>query len=97
MEQIRRPSPELVDYQLYRQRALRERNQFLRGGLPPISPKIRRRLTAFATAFAVASGAFWATMLTDPPRTVAASDPVSVHELQQRAPLNLPIGEADAH
>ena len=97
MDPIRRRPQQPINYEFHRQRALRERNAFIREALPSVPPNLKRRVTLFITAFAVASGAFWATMLTDPPQTVAGQAPFSIHELQQRAPLDLPIGEADSH
>ena len=64
--------------------------------LSAMTPRTRRRLTLFATAFALATGAFWGTMLTTPPVTEAASKGFSVLELQRGAPLDLPAGVADA-
>ena len=64
--------------------------------LSAMTPRTRRRVTLFAAAFAVATGAFWGTMLTTPPVTVAAGKGFSVLELQRNAPLDLPSGVADA-
>ena len=94
---VRRDPQQPIDYEFHRQRALRERHAFMRKALPSLPPSLKRRVTVFVTAFTVASGAFWATMLTNPQRTVAANAPFSIHELQQRASHDLPIGEADAH
>ncbi len=72
IDPIRRRRQQPIDYDFHRQRALRERHAFIRGALPSLSPNLKRRATVFVTASAVASGAFWATMLTNPPPTVAA-------------------------
>ena len=99
LEIARRPDP-IQNYQLYRQRAARDRGAYLRGAvsssLPSVSPKAKRGLGIFATAFAVATGAFWGTMLTSPPVSEAAHPGVFIHDLHLRAPLNLPVTQADA-
>ena len=90
-----------INYALFRQRALQEREAYLRDALstslPSISPKTKRRVGVIATAFAVATGAFWATMLTSPPTTEASNPTLSVFDLQTKVPLNLPGSVFDAH
>ena len=39
------------------------------------SPQARRRVSFFAAALVIATGAFWATMLTSPPKVEAAFSP----------------------
>ena len=52
----------------------------------------KRRLGTWAIAFALAAGAFWATMLTDPPRSEAGvTSPVSVQDQLRNVPLDLPL------
>ena len=59
--------------------------------------KARRRVSLFAAAFALATGLFWATMITAPPISEAAGPSFSISEFQSKAPLNLPNGLFDAH
>ena len=100
MVEVARRSDGLYNYELHRQRAVRERGTYLRdtlsSSLPSVSPRTKRRLSLFAAAFAVATGAFWATMLTSPPVTEAANPGFSLLELHRNAPLSLPLMEADA-
>ena len=56
----------------------------------------RRTITLSCIAAALAAAAFWATILTDPPVTEAATTSV-VDALQRAAPLDLPSLEADAN
>jgi hypothetical protein len=53
----------------------------------------KRTLVLFAAACLVATGAFWAVMLTTPPVTSAAqpSGSVPVFEMLRIAPANLPV------
>ena len=98
MVEIARRSNALLNYELHRQRAVRERGSYLRdilsSSLPSISPQTKRKVSLFVTAFAVATGAFWATMLTSPSVTEAADPSFSILELHRKAPLNLPITDA---
>jgi hypothetical protein len=100
MLEIAHRSDGLHNYELHRQRASLERGCYLRGSssssLPSVSPQTKRRVSLFVTALAVATGAFWATMLTSPPVTEAADPGFSILELHRNAPLSLPITEADA-
>ena len=63
---------------------------------PSLSPRVKRRVGVFAAALVVATGAFWATMLTSPPKTEASLKHLSVMELHRAAPLDLPLTAADA-
>ena len=96
MEALPRRSDPFLNYELHRQKALQERHAYLKASLPSISPKTKHRVGLFATAVIVATGAFWATMLTSPPVSEAANQGFSIHELHLKAPLDLPTTEADA-
>ena len=89
-----------IDFSSFRQKALQERRSYiggvLSGAAPSLSPQVKRRVSVFATALVVATGAFWATILTSPPRTEASVKHLSVMELHQAAPLDLPSLTADA-
>ena len=50
---------------------------------------MRRQLYLFALAFALATGAFWLTMLKDPPRSVA-SDPAGMTD--RSSDIKVPTG-----
>ena len=101
MQDIRRRPDTSIDVEFYSQQAHRERSVYVRQTLSPlkllISTTAKGRVTAFAAAFAVASGAFWATMLTSPPTTEAANPALSISELQRKAPVDLPTMMSDAH
>lgn len=57
----------------------------------------KRRLTLFVAAFALATGAFWVTMLTDPPTTDASgSANFAIGEVLAKAPRGLPVQQTDA-
>ena len=68
------PDPYL-HYERFRQRALRDRNAYLRERLPS-APRLalvaRRKVRTFIAAFAVATGAFSAVLLNNPPTTIAS-------------------------
>lgn len=91
---------ELLNHDLYRDNALNARSAYLGElvpAVPKFSPATKRRLSLFAAAFIVATGAFWATMLTDPPTTEArASGSFSIGEVIAKAPRELPVQQADA-
>ena len=55
---------------------------------------MRRQLYLFALAFALATGAFWLTMLKEPPKSVA-SDPtrMTIQPLDIKVPTGLPSFE----
>ena len=57
-----------------------------------------RKLSLFVAAFIVATGAFWAIMLTNPPKTEAAGQSGGIFSIDDIAiPKNLPTAEpADA-
>jgi len=87
-----------IEFDHYRDLAARERSAFLRDlaqAMPSLSPKVKRRLNTMAAAFVVATAAFWATMLTDPPRTEAGTAPSTVLDVMRTAPLALPSVVAD--
>ncbi len=53
----------------------------------------RRATKLFGTAFAIAAAAFWVTMLTSPPKTVASMNPSAGLTVSAIAiPANLPLG-----
>jgi hypothetical protein len=93
-------SYDAIDFSSFRQKAQQERLAYVGGVLsstaPSLSPQAKRRVSLFAAAFVVATGAFWATMLTSPPQTEASAKPFSVLELQNAAALDLPAMTADA-
>jgi hypothetical protein len=59
---------------------------------------IMRKLKYFALAFALATGAFWLTMLKDPPKS-EASDPtrLTIQPNDLKIPTGIPTGEYDAN
>ena len=60
-----------------------------------IASSSRGRLGMFAAAFALATAAFWATMLTSPPVTEATTiSGITSAEIERSAPRNVPIREA---
>ncbi len=61
-----------LDVDHYREKALAERSAMMRELAPAASATTKRRLLTFGLAVALATGAFWATMLTAPPITKAA-------------------------
>ena len=76
MEEIRRHPDGSVDCEFYALRAREHRSAHLRqtlsvARLASASPAARRGLKLLAAAFLVATGAFWATMITSPPTTEA--------------------------
>ena len=102
MQIIRRRLDGSVDIEFYTHQAREERSVYLRQTLSPpkwvsISTLARNRIAAFTTASAVATGAFWATMLTSPPTTEAANPALSISELHRKAPVDLPTMVSDAH
>ena len=64
---------------------------------PRLSDKAKRHVRGGAAAFALATAAFWATMATVPPKTQAAGPENGIEALHRLAPLNLPMGSADAN
>ncbi len=88
-----------LDVDHYREKALAERSAMMRELAPAASATTKRRLLTFGLAVALATGAFWATMLTDPPRTEATEvgRPAGVLDLMRSAPPNLPAPEAHPH
>lgn len=87
-----------INIDFYRGKALRERRAYLGTILPDVSlpnltPEGRRRLKLFIAAFAVAAGAFWATILTTPPKTEAAQPGVSINIYELTVGTNAPLSE----
>jgi hypothetical protein len=76
MPNIRRNSAGSIDFDFYRQRAQQERNAYMGAVLsratPSFSPQTKRKASLLAAALLVATGAFWATMLTSPPQVEAS-------------------------
>ena len=89
----------------FKQRAQKERAAYLRElassatlPIPELSVQAKRKLTMFAAAVGLATGAFWAVILTTPPQTSAAQDAnVPVSEMMRNAPLDLSTLNADAN
>ena len=88
----------VIHFDRYRARALGLRQEyvgelFAKGRVMTASS--RGKLGMFAAAFALATAAFWATMLTSPPTTEAT--PISgimSAEIERSAPKNVPIQDA---
>ncbi len=87
------------DYDLQREVAAQARaemmNDAMSKGLSALTPS-RRTLRNLGLAFLVATGAFWAVMLQDPPKTVAADPTMSTKAfspLDLKVPLDLPTGD----
>ena len=95
-----RPS---IDYDFHREVAAQMRAEFLRDAvskrLSAAKPS-RRPLRTLGLAALLATGAFWAVMLSNPPKTVAA-DPSTVTRafspLDLKVPAGLPIAAYDAN
>lgn len=92
-----------IDYHSYRQVAGRLRaeavNDAISKGISAAAPS-RRTLRNLGLAFLVATGAFWAVMLQDPPKTVAANPSTSGQPLSPlglQVPFDLPTGDYIAH
>lgn len=96
---VRSPDGSL-NHEFYRDSALDARSEYLAAlvhELPEMSPAVRGRLGLFAAAFMLATGAFWITMLTDPPTTEASGGlRYSIGEVLSKAPRDLPSHHADA-
>lgn len=102
MEEVRLRSDGTIDCEYYALRARERRSAYERQTtslrqVVPLRSKTKRRLGMFGAAFAVATGAFWATMLTTPPTTEAANPGFSISDLQRNAPRDLSMTAADAH
>ncbi len=54
---------------------------------------MRRQLYLFTLAFVVATGAFWLTMLKDPPKSVAANPTQTAQPFDIKVPTGLPSFE----
>ena len=102
MHALHRRSDGSIDMDFYRSKALQERNAYIGNLLPDVSlpsltPVGRQRLKLFVAAFALATGAFWATMLTTPPQTEAAAPLASINVNDLVIQKNLPMADpADA-
>ena len=102
MQSVHRRSDGSIDIDFYRTKALQERSAYIGGILPHVpapslSPEERQRLKVFIVAFAVATGAFWATMLTTPPQTEAAQPLPSINVNDLMIQSGLPLADpADA-
>ncbi len=48
---------------------------------------------SWAVAFVLATGAFWLTMVKDPPKTVASDQTVPFSPMDLKIPSDLPIAE----
>ena len=91
-----------LDYHLHREVAAQMRSEFMRDavtkGISAVKPS-RRSLRTLGLAVLIATGAFWAVMLSNPSKTVAA-DPSSVtgsfSPLDLKVPSGLPIVAYDA-
>ncbi len=93
-----RTSSGSIDLDHHRDLAACARSAFLQDlarTMPGLSPMAKRRLNTLVAAFVVATAAFWATMLTDPPRTEAGTTPGAVLDVMRTAPLDLPSIAAD--
>lgn len=90
-----------IDCEYYAERARKRRAEYPvfqreAGGQGPVpSSKTRRRVRRFAAAFAIATGAFWATMATSPPVSEAANPGLNIQSLHHLTASDLPISEAD--
>jgi hypothetical protein len=78
MEEIRRHPDGSINCEYYARRAREHRSAHIRhtlsvAQLASASPVTRRGFKLFAAALVVATGAFWATILTSPPTTEAGS------------------------
>jgi hypothetical protein len=90
-----------IDCEYYAERARKRRAEYPvfqreAGGQStvPVS-KAKRRAKRFAAAFAVATGAFWATMATSPPVSEAANPGLNIQSLHHLTESNLPMSAAD--
>jgi hypothetical protein len=103
MEPIRYRPDGLIDCEFYRSRSRQRHDAYVREFFsepqlrPFMTPRTRRGLRLFSAAFAIATGAFWATMLTSPPVTQAGNPPLSIHSLQGAASLDLPMLQVVPH
>ena len=86
-----------LDYDAYREEAARMRAEVMNGlvsqGLSAVTPS-RRTLRNFGLAVLLATGAFWLTMLEDPPKTIAADPSVTGFSPSDiKVPSGLPTAE----
>ncbi len=87
------------DYDFNREAAAQIRARMINGltgkGLSIVKPS-RRTVRNLSLAFLIATGAFWAVMLNDPPKTVAADPSTSAKAfspLDLEVPVDLPTGD----
>ncbi len=92
-----------IDYDFHRGVAAQMRAEMMSNtlseGLSAAIPS-RRMLRNFGLAFVLATGAFWAVMLKDPPQTIAADPSASARAfspLDLLMPLDLPSGDYVTH
>ncbi len=92
-----------INYDLHRETAANMRAEVvhdaLSRGATAVMPS-RRALRNLGLAFLIATGAFWAIMLQDPPTTVAADPSVAaqtISPLGMNIPAELPSGAYDAY
>ena len=87
-----------MDYERYRARAMDLRQEHARQVFAKarvMAASSRGKLTMFATAFGLATAAFWATMLTSPPTTEATpTRGIMSAEIDRNAPKDAAIQDA---
>ncbi len=88
-----------IDYYAHPERAGRMRsemmNEAISKGLSVVTPS-GHTVRNLSLAFLIATGAFWAVMLNDPPKTVAADPSTSAKAfspLDLKVPVDLPTGD----
>ncbi len=99
MQSVHRRSDGSINIDFYRTKALQERSAYIGSifphvPLPSFTPEGRQRVRLFIAAFVLATGAFWVTMLTDPPRTEASvqtTPSVNISDIAVRA--GLPVAD----
>ena len=92
----RRPT---LDFDYNRQRAGELHSEMAHAlfskGVTALTPSWRT-VRSFGLAFVVATGAFWAVMMKDPPKTIAADPNIAVgvfSPMSLHVPLDLPSGD----
>ena len=91
-----------IDCEFYIQRSRKRREELLHNAAQPatrpFTSRAKRHVRMFVAALSVATGMFWAMMLSAPPVTQAeSSSSFSVLELHRNAAQNLPIFKPDAN
>ncbi len=66
----------------------------LAGGMTMLMLKSWMNRKSWALAFVIATGAFWVTMLKDPPKTIAADPSTAFSVMDIKIPSGLPIAES---